>query len=83
MKYFAQFPSTSLNSFHVLLSDGRQCGDSLPYLKVRPPNVFSLLGCKKYPDFPFSLTEVSGPLPPGYQPSEVEKGWHAWWEENQ
>ena len=55
MKYFAQFPSSSLNSFQVVLSDGRQCGDSLPYLKVRPPNVFSLLGCKKYPDFPFSL----------------------------
>ena len=55
MKYFAQFPSSSLNSFQVVLSDGRQCGDSLPYLKVRPPNVLSLLGCKKYPDFPFSL----------------------------
>ena len=38
---------------------------------------------KKVALFSSFLTDVSGPLPPGYQPSEVEKGWYAWWEENQ
>jgi len=78
------------------LLDVRISRISIPCRLIRPHEIFRTISFNFVEFFPRAVIrwssvrritsvpkEVSGPLPPGYQPSEVEKGWYAWWEENQ